>query len=93
MTKRPTNSGTFCPIGQAAAEVVADLRRRRKVQRLHRQGPRVLGELLAEIGAERGIATIIDKKLDTYTEIEPEALEAAGGDVFPPVPIHEVRKP
>ncbi len=91
MTKRPTNSGSFRPIGKVAAEVVADLRFRRKVIRLHRQGPRVLGELLAELGVERDIGTIIDRKLDTYAEIESEALEAAGGDAFPRPPLYRVR--
>ena len=90
MTARPTKSGTFCPTGQAAAEVVADLRRRRHVQRLHRLGDRALAELLAEIGAERGITTIIDRKLERYAELEPKALEAAGGDDFWPVPVREV---
>ncbi len=78
------------PDGPIAAEVVADLRFRRKVQRVHRLGDRVFGELLAEIGAERDITTIIDQKLDAYAEIEPEVLKAAGGDDFSPVPIHGV---
>ena len=34
--------------------------------------------------------TFIDKKLDRYVEIEPEALEATGGDGFWPVPLREV---
>ncbi len=79
------------PDGPIAAEVVADLRFRRKVQRVHRLGDRVFGELLAEIGAERGITTIIDQKLERYAELEPETLEAAGGDDFWQPPIHEVR--
>ncbi len=78
------------PIGAIAAEVVADLRFRRKVIRLHRQGPRVLGEYLAELGGDRGIRTVIDQKLDTYAEIEPEALEAAGGDEFWQPTLHGV---
>ena len=40
------------PIGQIAAEVVADQRFRRQVLRLHRLGPRVTAELLAELDAE-----------------------------------------
>ena len=90
MTTRQPNSGTFRPIGRVAAEVAADLRFRRKVQQVHRLGDRVFGELLAEIGAERGIQTVIDRKLDTYAELDPEALEAAGGDGFWSVPIREV---
>ena len=79
------------PIRSIAAEVVVDLRFRRKVQQVHRLGDRVFGELLAKIGAERGITTIIDQKLERYAELEPETLEAAGGDDFWQPPIHEVR--
>ncbi len=75
-----------------AAEIGARLHFRRQVERLHRLGPRATAELLAEIGAERGIQTVIDQKLDTYIEIEPETLDAAGGDVFSPLPIHEVER-
>ncbi len=77
-------------IGQIAAEVVADLRFRRKVIRLHRQGPRAVGEFLAELGADRGIATVIDQKIDTYVELGAGALEAAGGDEFWQPPLHGV---
>ncbi len=75
-----------------AAEIGARLHFRRQVERLHRLGPRATAELLAEIGAERGIQTIIDRKVDTYVELDPEALEAAGGDDFSPVPIHGVEQ-
>ena len=80
------------PIGEIAAEVVADLRRRRKVQQFYRLGDRVLSEFLAELGAERGITTIIDQKLDTYIEIKPEVLDAAGGKEFWQPPLHEVER-
>ena len=95
MSPRPTYPpacGTFRPLGEVAAEVVADLQFRRQVQRLHGLGDRVLGEFLAEIGAERSIMTLIDQKLDTYAELGPETLEATGGDEFWPVPLHEVRR-
>ena len=78
--------------GEVAAEAVADLRFRRQVQRLCRLGPRVVGELLAELGAERGIQTVIDRKLDTYAEFDLAALEVTGGDRFWPVPTHEVQR-
>ncbi len=90
--KIPPACGTLCSIGAIAAEIVADMRFRRQVLRLHRLGPRVTAELLAEIGAERSIQTIIDKKLDTYVELDPEAIEATGGDKFWPVPIHGVER-
>ena len=75
-----------------AADVVADLRFRRCVARLHRLGPRVTAELLAEIGGERGIQTIIDRKLDRYVDLYPEALAATGGGRFWPVPMREVER-
>ena len=81
----------FHPISEVAAEVVADLQRRRKVQRFHRHGDRILGEFLAELGAELSITTIIDRKLDCYAELDPAAIETAGGDRFWPVPLREVK--
>ena len=78
-------------IGQNAAEVMADLRFRRRVERLHRLGPRVTAELLAEIGVERSIMTVIDRKLATYVSIEPAAIEAAGGTRFWPAPLREAK--
>ena len=78
------------PIGQVAAEIVADLRFQRKIQRVHAHGPRVTAELLAELGAERGIMTIVDLKLDKYAAMSPKALKAASSDQFWPSPIHGV---
>ena len=78
------------PIGPIAAELVADLKFRHQIQRLHRLGPRVVGEFLAELGAERGIATVIDQKIDTYVELGAAVLEVAGGDGFWPVPVRKI---
>ncbi len=78
------------PIGEIAAEVVADLAFRRKVERLHSLGARVTAEMLAELGAERSIMTVIDRKLERYAQLEPEVLEATGGDRFWPAPLWEV---
>ena len=91
--RRPTHPpecGRLRSIGQIAAEVVADMKFRRQVLRLHRLGPRITAEFLAELGAERGIQTVIDQKLDTYAELEPETLEVTGGDGFWPVPVRRV---
>ena len=74
-----------------AADAVADLRFRRQVEHLHRLGPRVTAELLAEIGVECSIRMVIDRKLATYVSIKPEAIEAAGGGEFWPAPIHGVQ--
>ena len=83
----------FKTIGKAAAEVVAHLPIQRKVERLHNLGVRALAEFLGELGAERGIMTIIDRKLARYAELEPEALEVTGGNDFSPIPIHKVHQP
>ncbi len=89
-SKPPATSGTFRPIGEVAAEVVADLRFRRQVEHLHRLGPRVTAELLAEIGAERSITTIIDEKLKKYASLDPKALEVTGGNDFWQPPLREI---
>ncbi len=82
--------GDFRPVGRVAAQVVADLRFRRRVERVHVLGPRVTAELLAELGAERSIMTLIDGKLERYAELDPEAVEATGAGDFWPAPLHEV---
>ena len=87
--KNPPACGSLRPIGETAASIVADLRFRHQVEHLHRLGARAVGELLAEISIERGIRTVVDRKLERYAEIEPEALEAVGGD-FWPLPLREV---
>ena len=92
MSRGPTNSGRARTIGEVAAEIVADLKFRRQVIRLHRQGPRAVGEFLAGLGAELGVQTPIEQKLDTFAELEPETLRVAGGDVFWLAPVHRVER-
>ncbi len=83
----------FKTIGEIAAEIVGHLPFQRKIERFHHLGPRVLGEMLAELGAERSIMTAIIQMIERYIELNPEVLEAAGGDDFSPIPIHQVRQP
>ena len=71
--------------------MVADMRYRRQIERLHRLGPRILAELLAELASERNIRTTIEQKIETYADLGPEALRAIDGDTFWPAPLHEVR--
>ena len=101
MTRTPPNNGlpgnVFrfpAPpksIGSVAAEIVANMRFRRKVERVHSLGPRVTAELLAEIGAERNIRTVIDNKLERYAALDPEAVTVTGGDDFWPAPLTEAK--
>ena len=92
MTQGPTKSGSFRSIGRVAAEVMDDLRFRRKVRRLHRLGDRVLGEVFAHLGVKHSIQTSIEQTIEHFIELDPEALEAAGGDKFWPAPLYEVRR-
>ena len=93
MSTRHTNSGTFQSIGRVAAEIVANPRFQRQVEHLHRLGFRALGEFLAALAVELNAQIPIDKKLSTFAELDREVLEAAGGDEFSPLPIHEVQQP
>ena len=88
----PPNCKGVRPVGSPAAEVVADIQFRQHVERLHALGPRVIGEMLAEIGTERSIMPTVAEKLRRYSNIDPEALRALGGDNFGPPPLHEVRR-
>ena len=77
--------------GFDAAEAVADLIFQRHVEQLYAKGPRVVAELLAEIGARRSIQFIIDEMVERYAEIDDTALVFTGGARFPP-PISELGK-
>ncbi len=88
----PPHCKSFRSVGSAAAEVVADLQFRQQVARVHALGARVTAELLAEIGTERSIMPVINAKLQRYASIDPQALQATGGDRFWPVPTHEVQR-
>ena len=80
------------PVGVVAAQVVQDLAFRRKVQRLHAKGPRLVAELLAEIGAERSLTSLIEAKIEKYVDIDDAALDATGARDLPPAPLHEVEQ-
>ena len=77
VSERYADFGTFRHIGSLAADLVASPRFQRQVEHLHSLGPRAIAELLAEIGAERNFRTVIDQKLDRYSQIKPESLSAA----------------
>ena len=75
----------FRSIGEVAAQVVADLRRQRRIEHVHRLGPRAVGELLYEVAEGEDL----DRALEAYQRLTPDLLKALGGDHFPPAPIHE----
>ena len=49
-----------------------------------------MGELLKEVGEQRGCQTFIDRRLRAYAELDPEVVRALGADEFPRLPLYEV---
>ncbi len=86
------NDRQAVPGGPIAAEIVADLAFQRDIERLHRLGPRPQYELLREIEQRYGCARFIRERVKAYGELDPELLQALGGDRFPEAPVHEVRR-
>jgi hypothetical protein len=79
---------------QAAAAYRAEARFRRDVERVHSLGPRVLLELLAELGRERLMRTVMEAKVSKYaSRLDPDVLRALGADRFPAGPIRVLGKP
>ena len=71
--------------------IVANVRSRRNLERVHGNGVRLVGELLDELAREYGLGTVIDRKLEIYASLSDDALDATGGRHFPPPPLTEVR--
>jgi hypothetical protein len=63
----------------------------RLVRRVHQLGPRVMGELLAEVGAAHLIRFDIERRLEAYAQLDPAILHALGADKFTPIPLHLVK--
>lgn len=80
------------PIGQVAGEVAArvaaDLKQQHQVGHLHSLGPRPVLEALKEVAAGGELDTV----LADYAQLDLEVVVALGGNRFPPVPIHGVRR-
>ena len=79
------------PVSVVAAQVVQDLAYRRKIKHLVAKGDRVVGEMLAELAADRNLGTVINELLDRYLAIPDEALDIANGRDFPPAPLHVIQ--
>ena len=63
---------------------LADPRFHRQIEHLHRLGPRVFGELLAEIAAVTGEPGLIADRVAAYARLDPGIVRAVGADRFPP---------
>jgi hypothetical protein len=74
------------------AEIIADLRFQKSVEKLHRLGPRVLHVLLCEFAYDRMLQTEIERLVEPYAALRPERLRAVA-DRFAPAPIHLVWQP
>ena len=60
-------------------------------QHLHNLGPRPVAECLLEIaGHDDGARTTLLAALERYAKLDPATVRGVGGDVFPPIPLHEV---
>ena len=71
---------------------LSNARFRRQVAHLHALGVRPTAELLIEhVGDDEQACNTLLLLLDKYSRLSPAVVEAVGGDVFPPVPIHEVQ--
>ena len=63
-------------------------------QHLHDLGPRPVAECLLEIaGNDDGARVTLLAVLERYAKLDPATVQAVGGDIFPPVPIHAVPAP
>ena len=75
---------------QDGAEI-GSARWERNLEHLHRLGPRVFGELLAETTRRTGESKFIADRLQAFAGLEPELVRFFGGDSFPATPLLEVR--
>lgn len=65
----------------------------RRITKLHKLGPRSVGEFLiflVQHGAKRDMGQLADD-LRVFCDIGPRFLQAARGDEWPAIPLHEVK--
>ena len=63
---------------------IGSARWERHIEHLHHLGPRVFGELLAEIAHHTGESGFIADRLQAYAGLDRAVLRAVGDDSFPP---------
>ncbi len=91
MSRALADIGQPQTLGEVIDDIVDDLKFHRQAERLHRLGPRAVGELLIEIGEQRSCRTFIDQRLDAYSRLDPELIRKLGGNEFPRPALHQVR--
>jgi hypothetical protein len=69
-------------------DAINELNFRRRVRRLHRLGPRPIGELLLELAEVSGRRTWLDMKLVEYGDINGATLDALGASDWPRPILH-----
>ena len=82
----------FRSVGELAAEIVCNIKFRRRIERLHAMGPRLFTEMLAELAASHSLGTVIDQSLDRYLALDDTALDITNGRKLPPAPLYEVSR-
>jgi hypothetical protein len=83
---RNGNSADF-KLTALRAQAEARLRRQRLAEIVWKGGARVFFEFLDELDRYHGLGDDLDRRLQRYSELNPDLLRAVGGDRFPPAPI------
>lgn len=63
----------------------------RNVVQLHRLGPRIIAELLRDVGARTMHMTTIESKVANFADLDPSVVRALGGDRFARPPLMVVK--
>jgi hypothetical protein len=71
------------------ANLIADRGFRREVEAVHRLGPRITGELLAELVHRHGPG--VRSTMTMFAALDPDVLEALDAVLWPPMPLHVVQ--
>lgn len=58
----------------------------RHIECIYALGPRVVAELLAELGRRTLHMTTIEQTVERYAQLDPKAVRAVGADQFPARP-------
>jgi hypothetical protein len=72
-----------------SANLIGNPAFRREVDSLHKLGPRITGELLAELIRHHG--PDVRATLATFAALDPGILAGLGALLWPPLPLHAVQ--